>query len=211
MYLDVRATMVAFAGEKKDTRTVKVMLVKKGSKWSLPVVDLDNDHEIGDLLLSTLDNAVNPYIRQIHAYDEAYREIGRTITVSHVALVRNTDVTYNRGQSEWFDIKFNWGTNSRVVSVDVIDADGNIVELVHGHDSFLCDAVNDVLDHVYGKNDIFYLVNEQFTLRDLQDVYEFFIGGEFMAFRRFIQPYVEATGEKERGVGRPSQLFIRKA
>lgn len=211
MYLDVRATMVAFAGEKKDIREVKVMLIKKGNKWSLPVVDLDNDHEIGDLLLSTLDNAVKPYIRQVHTYDEAYREVGRTITISNIALVRNTDVTYNRGESAWFGMQLNWGANSRVNSIDIVDAEGNTVELVHGHDRFLCNAVNNILDNVYNKNDIFYLVNEQFTLRELQDVHEFFIGGEFMAFRRFIQPYVEATGEKERGVGRPSQLFIRKA
>ena len=185
--------------------------------WSLPggfvgvKEDLDMAAERIRQVKAHLDKG---YLEQLYTFGSVSRDPRtRVITVAYISLMPSTHFApaLKTGADLLLaDLDIPWDTD--IGKVRVGREDGAELSLAFDHAEILGLAVR----RLRGKLDYtdigFFLLNERFTLRELQDVHEAILGVRFHkpAFRRRMldKGWIEGTGEREIGASfRPAELY----
>lgn len=228
--ISVATDVVVLAGDIKHSTNVKesddymlkILLIKRNEepckgKWALPGGFMDADKTADEAVRDKLKlktGLIDYYQEQLYTYTDLDRDSrGRVISISYLALLRQKDIDIHGGKNEtnWFTVGIIRDEDRNIKDVKVLDDNGSVVELSFDHNKIVKDAIVRIANKILYTDIAFYLVPEEFTLRGLQDIYEFLMGKEFLAFRRFIAPKVEETGNMQYGTGyRPSKFFKKK-
>lgn len=190
---------------------LQVLLVKRGEHpskgmWSLPggFVDIKNDRSIEETALRKLrqkTGAKVPYLEQLQAFGSSTRDPrGWSMTCTYFALIFADSVHLHSGSGaedvRWWPIE-----NSKVKT-----------KLAFDHADILKAAVNRLQNKVEYTSLPVHLLPKEFTLTDLQQVYEIILGKSVdkSAFRKrtkdanFLE---EIAGKFRTGSNRPAQLY----
>lgn len=196
----------------EDNR-LKVLLVKRAEEpyremLALPGVAVKEDetliHAARRCLKEETGIKENIYMEQLFTWgDDIHRDPrNRVVSVSYFALVSRQILKEHVGQ--------------RVLSVNFYDIDwvlSDIVPLAFDHKEIISYSRERLKNKVQYSTIIFHLMDEEFTLPQLQKVYEILIGKEvFKAnFRNQVKDLVEDTGKIiKNGVYRPSKIYRRR-
>lgn len=154
-----------------DGTNLKVLLIERGiepfkGKWALPggFLKLDESAEQGaqrELKEETgLDTA---YIRQFHTFSDPDRDPReRVITIAYYALVRLQEVVGgdDAARAEWFDLD-------------------DVPPLAFDHHRILNMATSELRRQIHFEPIGFELLSKQFTIKQLQMLYEAILGVKF--------------------------------
>ena len=149
-----------------DQGDLKVLLIYRGAEpyqgtWALPgdLVRLDEDlDESARRVLKDLTGLSDVYMEQIHTFGKVDRHpLGRVITVAYLSLVRISDYKINPSS---------WAKDAQWHSIN------NIPKLPFDHTEILNFAKNKLKERVRNQPIGFELLPPQFTLTELQHLYE---------------------------------------
>lgn len=153
-----------------DEGELKVLLIYRGAKpyigtWALPgdLVKLDEDlDDSAKRVLYDLTGLSNVFMDQIHTFGRVDRHpIGRVITVAYFALVKIADYKLNPSS---------WAKEAKWYSMS------DIPKLPFDHAEILDYAKNKLKDKVRHQPIGFELMPKEFTLTDIQNLYESVLG-----------------------------------
>jgi len=190
---------------------LQVLLVKRGTHpfkgvWSLPggFIDIKKDRDLEAVALRKLKEKTSittPYLEQLQAWGNRDRDPrGWSATFAYFALIPSDSLQPTRGQ----DIdEVGWWP--------VLDA-LSIKELAFDHALILNTAIARLQSKVEYTSLPVHLLPEEFTLADLQKVYEIVMGHpvDKSAFRKRVMNsgmLKELDGKFKLGSNRPAQLF----
>ncbi len=149
-----------------DDKMLKVLLIKRGEEpfnnyWALPGDLVYPDENLRDAplrVLNQLTGIKNIYLEQVKAFGKKDRHpLGRVITIAYLSLVNVSKVQLKPSS---FAQVVKW------ISVDSIE------ELAFDHVEILKDCLNSLKQSVQQRPIGFELLEEKFTLSDLQELYE---------------------------------------
>lgn len=149
-----------------DDKMLKVLLIKRGEEpfnnyWALPGDLVYPDENLRDAplrVLNQLTGIKNIYLEQVKAFGKKDRHpLGRVITIAYLSLVNVSKVQLKPSS---FAQIVKW------ISVDSIE------ELAFDHVEILKDCLNSLKQSVQQRPIGFELLEEKFTLSDLQELYE---------------------------------------
>lgn len=190
---------------KKDKLKLEVILVEREQEpqkdyLALPGGFVNIDEDIECNVLRKLKEKTGLYgtfyIEQLYTKGELYRDPrGRVISVSYLGLCNEETVMGSiRGGASWY------GVNELL--------NEELGELAFDHKEIIKYALNRLRNKIEYTDIAFNLVENKFTLSELQEVYEIILGKEVLNFRRKIKDYIVTTGEMDTGNQfRPSELF----
>lgn len=188
-----------------------VLLVRRSEhpckgKWSLPggFIDIHRDKTLDETALRKLREKTGvqtPYIEQLQGFGSASRDPrGWSATFAYFALISSDDMELQQGGNadavQWFPV------DERLYSM----------ELGFDHGAILATAVSRLRDRTENSSMPVHLLPEEFTLSDLQRVYEIVLGREVdkSAFRKRIKEgdfLEEIPGKMRHASNRPAQLY----
>jgi 8-oxo-dGTP diphosphatase len=193
----------AIFGFSKDA--LRVLLVRRAVEpfkgaWVLPGGAMQPDETLEDTathLLRNLVNVQNVPIRQVGTYSSLHRHpIRRVVTTSYFALVSPKD--HDPIAREYLD-KVMWCPVNE------------LPELGYDHRKILDDAYEALKEELHQQPLAFHLLPENFTLKEVQEVYESILGESLdrRNFRRKILTYdfLINTEEKKPGVKGGPELY----
>lgn len=174
-------------------------------RWALPggFVDIDRDKDLESCAARKLKEktgVTSPYLEQVGSWGSARRDPrGWSATHVYFALIPAAHAqignTSGSGDAAWFDI----------------EGDGVTIRLAFDHKDLLAAALARIRAKVEYTSLPVHLIEEPFTLTDLQRAYEVVLGRPVnkAAFRTRIlnAGIVESTGEYRGGQARPAELF----
>lgn len=188
---------------------LRVLLVRRANepergRWALPggVLDPDRDESLEDTARRVLRDKVGveaPYLAQVAAYSGAARDPrGWSVSLLHCALLPLDQVPAVAGRK-----------TEAVAWKDAADPGRG---LAFDHAAQIAAALARLRDKVERHALPLHLLPARFTLRQLQRTVEAILAREIekSAFRRRLRTdraLVPVTGEFERGVQRPAQLY----
>lgn len=153
-----------------ESSKLKVLLIQRGHEpyqgcWALPGGFVDTDENLERSALRELEEETgvkNVFIEQLYTFGEPHRDPrGRTVSVAYYALVNLAEhpvkASSDAQQAQWFPI----------------DA---LPSLAFDHDMILQVAINRLRTKVRYQPIGFELLPEQFTLSQLQKLYETILG-----------------------------------
>lgn len=162
-------------------------------------------------------HADNLYVEQLYTFGKVKRDPRmRIISVAYMALVERSDLPLNLQQSDgWFNVV---KENNRLILQNEKNPELTIDlscenALAFDHAEIIKVGLERLKNKIEYTDLAFHLVPNEFTLTELQNVYEAILGKKLLApaFRRVIKSQVEATGKTTSGSGhRPSVLFKYK-
>lgn len=190
-----------------DGGIIKVLLLRKKSEpykgyWILPGGIVANDETIEENLLDAIDSKLGlkeVYLEQCYICSDVDRDATeRIIAISYVGLIDNVSATIKREKKEkietsWFNIN-------------------DIPKMAYDHASILNENIKFLRKKIVNSNVLKSLFPSDFTLPELQHVYEQILNKKFdrRNFRKkFINlGLIEDTGDKNvGGSGRPAKLY----
>ena len=174
-------------------------------RWSLPggFVDVERDRNLEDCAMRKLKEktgVASPYLEQLGSWGDAKRDPrGWSATHVYLALVAFREVTLvsggNAQEASWFEI---------------VDS-GVSTRLAFDHKELLAAAIARIRAKVEYTSLPVHLVEEPFTLTELQRAYEVVLGRSVnkAAFRTRVLDagIAESTGEFRGGQARPAELY----
>ena len=161
----------------------------------------------------------NIYMEQLYTYgDDINRDNrGRVVTVAYMALAPKEKISLDSSRAskkaEWFWVESSgkdWESD-KIKFVSVNDSALVVNELAVDHKDIIADALNRIKNKIMYTEVAFHLVNELFTVKELQTVYELLLGKEMQAFRRVMNDKIVETNNWTDGKAhRPARLFRKK-
>ena len=218
---------------KRDTYPYK-------DKWCLPGGFLNPVTEtLEDTAKRILKSEVNLediYMEQLYTYDSIDRDPRcRVVSTAFIGLVDKTQLISDiNPKASWFNIDFvQDDENGVIISLDngkdklLVQAKKNIdksstrvnYEIIQNdniafdHALVICTGIDRLRNKINYTDLVFYMMPKQFSLGDLQRVYEVILNKKLLApaFRRIIADKVEKTDVIQKGNGhRPSVMFTYK-
>ena len=213
---------------------LKLMLIKRKNppykdKWAIPGGFVNIDESILTAAKRELneETGMYAYLKQFETFGEVNRDPRtRVISVGYLALVRPENFTYEMHAGDdakevgLFDIKlssvskvFEYLYNERIGKLNVLD-------LAFDHAFIIQQGIRNLQSQLRHNTSLiaFELVNQEFTIYELQKVYEAVLGESFIKpnFRRsFERDYVktgivEFTGNYSNKYPRPAKLYRLK-
>ncbi len=208
-------------------------------KWCLPggfVGIKESIEEATKRVLKDETNLENIYVEQLYTFGEVDRDPRmRVISTSHVALIDKNLIKGNlSNNAKWFHVvpkqhkdylEIILDSGEEVLSFKVqkkindsmnSDYRYEVLEnndLAFDHAKVIASGLERIKNKIEYTDIAFHLVPEEFTLGELQQIYEVVLGKELLdpAFRRIIKEKVEKTKHVKTGGGhRPSALFRYK-
>ncbi len=208
-------------------------------KWCLPGGFVGIDESIEDAtkrILKKETNLENIYVEQLYTFGEIDRDPRmRVISTAHVALIDKNLLKDNLAHNaKWFHVipkevsdglEIVLDSGDEVLSFKVrkivndsmrSDYRYQTIEntsIAFDHDLVIASGLERIKNKIEYTDIAFHLVPEEFTLGELQQIYEVVLGKELLdpAFRRIIKEKVEKTNHFQTGEGhRPSALFRYK-
>lgn len=204
-----------------DGKNLQVLLIQRGEdpfkgKWAFPGgflkveykkdTDLDVDESAEDCARRELKEETkleNVPMRQFHTFSHIGRDPReRIVTIAYYALVKSQEVEggTDANKAQWFNVDN--------VPKPVSDNEGNILKpgLAFDHDHILEVALKTLRESIYFEPIGFDLMPEEFTIPQLQTLYESILGTKFdrSNFRNKILKYglvdnVEGDNVKQSG------------
>ncbi len=215
---DVKTTNYRKLAEKK----MSVFLINRDQfpfkdKWSLPggfVRPTDTLEETAKRVLQDKVKINNLYFEQLYTFGAIDRDPRmRIVSVAYMALVNRRDLPGNLQHAD------NWFTVNRQNNTIILTNENNPelrFDLSHDgglafdHTTIIQTGLNRLKNKVEYTDLAFHLLPTEFTLTELQNVYEAVLGKKLLApaFRRAVKSRVTATGNMTGGLGhRPSALY----
>ncbi len=215
---DVKTTNYRKLPEKK----MSVFLVARDyfpfkGKWSLAGGFLDPRDTLETSARKVLKRKIkidNLYSEQLYTFDKPDRDPRmRILSVAYMALVNRQELPVHLQQTDnWFTVIRENGKlilrneNNPELELDLSQPDS----LAFDHADIIQTGLNRLKNKIEYTDLAFHLLPEEFTLTELQNVYEAILGKKLLApaFRRVIKPRVAPTGNMTSGLGhRPSVLY----
>jgi len=189
-----------------DDIDLKVLLIKRGVKpykdyWALPgdlVQPKESIDRAVDRVLKDLTGLNNIYTEQVKTFGDVGRHpLGRVFTISHYSLLKADQHALNPSS---FAVEAKWHTVRR------------LGELAFDHNKIFAACKEKLVKHVQSKPIGFELLPENFTLSQLQNLYEVILEKSFdkRNFRKKINSMkiLIDTGKMQKSVShRPAKLF----
>ncbi|MBP3507573.1 MAG: NUDIX hydrolase [Lachnospiraceae bacterium] len=188
---------------KLDEQSIKVLLVKRDDYpykdcYSLPGGFVLEGETLEDSLRRTLKNKTgltNVYSEQLYTYGEVDRDPRmRVISCAYISLL----------DTQKAKIK-----NAIWMNLDCIKE----LRMAFDHGNIIEEAIKRLRGKINYTDIVFHMMSEEFTISELQQVYEKILGEKLLApaFRRTISDKLEDTGKMTGNAGhRPSRLFRYK-
>jgi len=185
---------------------LKVLLIQMKKtpftgKWAVPG-GLIEDHETTETaakrILKDQTSLNNVYLEQLQTFDEPKRDPnGRVISVAYMALVPSNDLKL-KTTDRYSDVRW-WGVKK-------------LPTLAYDHSKIFKIALERLRAKLEYTNIVWSLLPTEFTLTQLQDIYEIILGRKLdkRNFRRKVIElgFVISTGKKIKGEAyRPAELF----
>ena len=218
---DITTTNYRKLPEKK----MSVYLLKRSDfpfkdKWSLAGGFVDPKETLAQTATQVLKrkmNIDNLYLEQLCTFDDPERDPRmRILSVAYMALINRRELPADVQHGDhWFNIVRQGESlvlqneQNPSLLIDLSDKQS----LAFDHADIILTGLNRLKNKIEYTDLVFHLLSEEFTLTELQNVYEAILGKKLLApaFRRVIKPRVEATGHFTAGSGhRPSALFRYK-
>lgn len=196
---------------KVPTKGLQILLIKRDSepfngKWTLPGGFVDSEKSLKSCVEEKLKQKTGIstlYKEQLYTYgDDVYRDPrDRVITIAYIALTSKdkTHIENCHGDKEtdWF-----WVNTTRNIRGEVIGVSftrNNQTELVDelgfDHNNIVIDAINRISNKIMYTDIGFHLVEDEFTIKELQMAYEAVTEREISGFRRIIEDKIVETGK----------------
>lgn len=223
---------------KKNKKTFGILLVKRKTapfmnKWCLPGGFLSLDEKLLDCakrILFIEANIENVYLDQIHTFSDIDRDIrGRVLSVGYIGLIDQNKVLSLKDNASFFQIEetqlsdsilytftsssdqFSCRVHRRInrygiVSFEILDNEF----IAFDHLKMIASAIEYLKKNVSHTDLVFHLLPKEFTLKELQLVYEAILGKPLIdsVFRRSIADKVIKTDKVLKDGGhRPSALY----
>lgn len=171
-------------------------------KWALPGGLVTKRENLEKASLRHLKNKVglkkDVYIEQLYSFGDPKRDpLGWVVSISHLALTNNTKLALKAAgrykSTKWFSVK-------------------DLPSLAYDHEKIVKVAVKRLVSKIEYTNIIRFLIKEQFTMSELQGVYEVLLGKSVdkRNFRKkilnlkILKPLQKFKKEK---VQRPARLY----
>lgn len=227
---------------RKSEKCFSILLVKRDTapfmnRYCIPGGFLSLDEKLLDSakrVLFTEANIEDVYLEQFHTFSDIDRDVrGRVLSVSFIGLI-NKDRILNslKTKASFYDLEISeeediltlhfWNDTVSftakvrkkldsfgIVSFEEIEND----HLAFDHLKVIATSLEYLKHHFQQKDILYHLLPEEFTLKELQLVYEAILGRKLIdsVFRRTIQDKVVPTQEfKKDGGHRPSRLYKYK-
>lgn len=188
--------------------------------WSLPggfVTPLETPEETAKRVLRQKIHLNDLYLEQLYTFGEVGRDPRtRIISIAYMALIDRTDLPFDLQHSDgWFNIVREdkrmvlVNENNPQIKIDLNDLNA----LAFDHAKIVKTGLERLKNKIEYTDLVFHLVPNEFTLTELQNVYEAILGKKLLApaFRRVIKSKVKETGFTTSGSGhRPSALYRQK-
>jgi len=191
--------------------TLQVLLVRRGEhpckgQWALPggFIDIRRDPDLNATALRKLREKTGveaPYLEQLQGFGSATRDPrGWSATFAYFALIDSVGVVLSHG------------AGSDAASWHAVDALAGKVDLAFDHAAILEAALQRLRSKVEYTSLPVHLLAPEFTLSDLQQVYETILGRQVdkSAFRKRIKEgdfLEEIPGKMRHASNRPAQLY----
>ncbi|HET9646622.1 MAG TPA: NUDIX domain-containing protein [Microlunatus sp.] len=178
---------------------LQVVLVSVAGRRGLPGTFLHEGELLADAVRRALCDktgitGVEP--RQLHVFDALDRDDrGRVLSVAHRVAVAEDRLA------------------GLLADADLVPVD-QVRDLRYDHEEIIDRAVSELRGEYHHRPDPAGLLDEPFTLLELQRLHEAVAGRDLMrdTFRRRMQPQLIGTGQRARGVvGKPAEEFARGA
>lgn len=185
---------------------LSVLLIKRGIEpykdhWAFPggFMNMDETAEEGALRELNEETGIeNIYVEQLQAFTKVDRDPReRILTIAFMAFVRQEDYGYVKGgddakEAKWFSIN-------------------ELPPLAFDHEEILRVAIERLRWKISYSPIAFHLLNETFTMTEVQTIYESVLGQKFDR-RNFHKKmtalgYIKPTGEQRSANGRPGNLY----
>ena len=200
-----------------DKKSFSVLLVHRDDfpqigKWNLPGGFIGMQETAQDaahrLLRSEAGVIGDIYLEQLYTFDDVNRDPRtRVFSVAHVALINKNNLRYSGTRdAKWFDIEYNDG--KLLLHNDILTLTEK--DLAFDHATMIKTGIERMRNKIEYTDIVFDMMPREFTLGELQQVYEIILGRKLIAaaFRRTIANKVVSTGKMRTGFGhRPSVLF----
>ena len=208
---DVPLTSVDLVIFTLQSHTLKVLLVERGDhpfkgRWALPggFVDLKRDKDLDATATRKLREKTGvdiSYLEQLQGFGSAVRDPrGWSATFAYFALIDAEGVVLSHGGG------------SRAAAWVAVHELENRIDLAFDHGDIVATALQRLRAKVEYSSLPVHLLAPEFTLTDLQQVYETILGRtvDKSAFRKRIKEgdfLEEITGKQRHGSNRPAQLY----
>jgi len=144
------------------------------------------------------------YMEQLYTKSELNRDArGRVISCSYLGIAREGTL-----KGDLLSVA-QWHSVQSVLAAEGLESDERLI-MEFDHREIIKYALERIAGKVGYTNIAFELLPEQFTLNDLESVYELLLNRKLLNFRRKMTPYIEETGELRTGsASRPAMLYRR--
>ena len=194
---------VSTNNRKKDAKRLEVLLVERqiepeAGKWSLPggfvEIDEEIDSNVKRKLMEKAGISGDFYTEQLYTFGALDRDSrGRVISVSYVGLVNDSNHT-------------NIGGTERQIWMDAELA--LCSELAFDHKEIIQYAIARLQGKAEYTDILFNLMPQEFTITDLQSVYETILYKKMDNFKRRINKYLKPLNKMREGKQfRPAELY----
>ncbi|WP_291352347.1 NUDIX hydrolase [Desulfosporosinus sp.] len=206
---------------------LQILFVKRDEEpyngcWALPAGFVNFDEPLLECAKRKLREKVgldDIYLEQLYSYgDDVNRDIrGRVISIGYIALAPKEKILLNSEraskEAEWFWIESStseWEVDM-LSFISVLGPSLKIKSLAFDHRMIIADALNRIKNKIMYTDVGFHLVNELFTVKELQTVYELLLGRQVQAFRRVLNDKIVETEHWTDGKAhRPARLFKQR-
>lgn len=203
-------------------RALQVLMIKRNIEpfnghWSIPGGLVEYDKGLEETINTKLFKKTNisqMYKEQLYTYgDNTERDPrGRVVSVAYLALV-NKEQLQNIQTKDYGEVKWFWvapGAAGEAVFIDP-ETSVEVKNIAFDHAKIVNDAILRIRNKVAYTDIIFKMMPKKFTMRELQDLYEFIIGKGVYSFRKLMQSKVYETDEySATKAHRPAKLFVYK-
>ena len=202
---------------KLNQKKMSVYLVKREQfpnkdKLSLPGGFVEANASLDDSALKVLKQKTKLdeiYLEQLYTFGDVNRDPRmRIISVAYMALINKQGLSLDNDEN-WFTII---NDNNEIYLENEHNSNNRISinELAFDHKTIIEAGLDRLKNKIEYTDLAFHLLPKEFTLSELQAVYETILGKSLLApaFRRIIKQKVEKTGNIKQGSGhRPSAFY----
>jgi ADP-ribose pyrophosphatase YjhB (NUDIX family) len=199
--------------------SLRILLYKRAAepyqtKWCLPGGFLNIDEMPEDSIrriLSEKSNVEIGLLEQLYTFCDMNRDPrARVLSIAYFGLMNETESKKFGNKAVWFTVGFNADRTLRFESGEHALSDD---DLGFDHSNMIKIALERLRSKILYTTIVFNLLPEEFTLTQLQNVYEAILGRKDQAanFRRKIMNTVRETGRMTGDKGhRPAKLYTKK-
>ena len=210
---------VVFTIETRESDTgLRILLYQRTAepyqnRWCLPGGFLNIDETPEDNIRRKIlekSNVSKCYLEQLYTFCDLNRDPrARVISISYLGLMNEAESRRFNGETTWFTV----GYNSNRPVFQNGESELRDPDCGFDHYNIIQTALERLRSKILYRNIIFNLLPAEFTLTQLQNVYETILGKKDQAanFRRKIMDLVQGTGRYTSDKGhRPAELYTKR-